>query len=334
MGVVIETVPVGNPGNANDTHGAGYGAVGYEYNIGKYEVTAGQYCEFLNAVAATDTYGLYNSSMNNDSRGCQITQNGTGPDNYTYDFSGKPSGSTADWENRPVNYVSWYDAAMFANYLTSGNVNNGAYNTSTGDPVYWGDSDASKYTGITARDSAEMDALVSTYGKVYVIPTEDEWYKAAYYDPSLNAGAGGYYEYPTSSMTVPSNDLTDPDGGNNATFYISVGDYTIRSPYWRTEVGAHENSESPYDTFDQGGNVWEWNEALYGDFRGGVRGLKGASFHAFSGDLRASGRNCLIDYGPTYGGYWIGFRVSQVPEPASLSLLAFGGLAMLRRRRR
>lgn len=51
--VSIETVPVGNPGNA------GYAPVGYTYNIGKYEITAGQYTEFLNAVAATDTYGLY-----------------------------------------------------------------------------------------------------------------------------------------------------------------------------------------------------------------------------------------------------------------------------------
>ena len=44
----------------------GFGAVGYMYNIGKYEVTAGQYCEFLNKVAATDTYGLYNDSMCED----------------------------------------------------------------------------------------------------------------------------------------------------------------------------------------------------------------------------------------------------------------------------
>ena len=57
---VIDTVPVGNLGNTNDTHGAGYGAVDYAYNVGKYEVTAGQYTEFLNAVGGVDTYGLYN----------------------------------------------------------------------------------------------------------------------------------------------------------------------------------------------------------------------------------------------------------------------------------
>ena len=47
--VTIETVPVGNAGNAADT--TGYGAVAYDYALGKYEVTLNQYSEFLNAVA-------------------------------------------------------------------------------------------------------------------------------------------------------------------------------------------------------------------------------------------------------------------------------------------
>ena len=49
----IDTVPVGNVANATDT--TGYGSVPYMYDIGKYEVTAGQYTAFLNAVAKTDT---------------------------------------------------------------------------------------------------------------------------------------------------------------------------------------------------------------------------------------------------------------------------------------
>ena len=165
--VNIETVPVGNPGNADDTHGGGFGGVGYEYRIGKYEVTAGQYCEFLNAVDpnGSNAHGLYNSSMDTNSYGCQITRNAGAS---AYDFSGAPSGSASDWEKRPVNYVSWYDAAMFANWLTSGNIHQGAYNTSAG--ANWGDSDAGYYTGITPRGSAAMDALVGTYGKVYLIP--------------------------------------------------------------------------------------------------------------------------------------------------------------------
>ncbi len=63
----IETVAVGNPGNAADTttqsgNPAGQGRVDYTYNSGKYEITAVQYVEFLNSVADTDRYGLYDTS--------------------------------------------------------------------------------------------------------------------------------------------------------------------------------------------------------------------------------------------------------------------------------
>jgi formylglycine-generating enzyme len=63
--ISLKFVTVGNPGNQPDTRydETGFGAVDYVYAIGKYEVTAGQYTAFLNAVAATDTYGLYNTNM-------------------------------------------------------------------------------------------------------------------------------------------------------------------------------------------------------------------------------------------------------------------------------
>src|SRR5262245_377235 len=81
----IATVPVGNAGNASDTRyeTPGYGSVSYTYNIGKYEVTAGQYTEFLNSVAVTDTYGLYNTVMSRTDYGSGITQSGS-PGSYTY----------------------------------------------------------------------------------------------------------------------------------------------------------------------------------------------------------------------------------------------------------
>jgi formylglycine-generating enzyme len=320
--VNIETVHVGNPGNAADTEvmsdgTTGYGAVNYEYNIGKYEVTAGQYCEFLNAVAKTDTFGLYNPNMNDNSHGCQITQKSTSG-NFTYDFSGgtvEAAGSTAaDWQDRPVNYVSWYDTLRFANWLTNGQPTGSQENGTTETGSY-------TLTGATSVDSLPDHATLAagTTAK-WLLTSENEWYKAAYHK---NGGVlGNYYDYPTSSDSRPSNDFDL--GGNNATFYDS--DDTIGSPYWRTEVGAHKNSDSPYGTFDQDGNVWEWNEAMLGSYRG----LRGGAFPRSGTYLPASYRH---SDDPTDELSFIGVRVASVPEPATLTLLTLGSLALVRRRK-
>ncbi len=148
--VVIDTVTVGNPGNAGENSGesepGGYGpdrvcgAVDYVYRIGKFEVAAGQYTEFLNAVAVTDTYGLYHPWMDSNPYGCQITQNGE-DGGYAYDFSGgtteAPGSTAADWADRPVNYVSWGDAARFCNWLHNGQPTGAQDLTTTEDGSYY-----------------------------------------------------------------------------------------------------------------------------------------------------------------------------------------------------
>ncbi len=107
--ITIDSVPVGNAGNANDS--TGYGGVGYNYSIGKYEVTLNQYSAFLNAVGATDTYGLYNTSMGSNPNIMGISRSGVSG-SYSYSVIG--SGA------RPVTYVSWYDSARFVNWLHNG----------------------------------------------------------------------------------------------------------------------------------------------------------------------------------------------------------------------
>ena len=124
--VTIDWVSVGNPGNADDD--TGYGGVSDEYQISTYEVTAGQYTEFLNAVAATDTYGLYNTSMDSIGEGCQIQQSGSSG-SYTYSVA-------SDYADRPVNYVSWYDCLRFANWLHNGQPTGSQDASTTEDGAY------------------------------------------------------------------------------------------------------------------------------------------------------------------------------------------------------
>ncbi len=303
--VTMDWVTVGNAGNANDD--TGYGGVSEVYRISKYEVTAGQYCDFLNAVAATDTYGLYKTRMGDispSSKGCNI-QRGGSFGSYTYSVA-------ADWAHRPVNIVSWYDTLRFSNWLHNGQPTGGQINATTEDGAY---------------DMSLGASVVCKAGATVWLPSEDEWYKAAYH--KNNGVTGNYFDWQTNCDSKPSNDLIDPDPGNNATFWQDGG-YTIGNPYYRTEVGEFENSESPYGTFDQCGNVWEWVEA-YGHMWGSSqRVIRGSSWAC--NNIRTR-EGALWEYPPASEGWSIGFRVASVPEPCSLVLLSLGGLALRKRRR-
>jgi len=273
-GAELEMVTIGNPGNAPDVrYGTpGRGGVPYTYDIGKHEVTVAQYTEFLNAVAATNTYGLYNPNMADTTAqyGCNIQQSGS-PGGFTYTVGDGSPTDVAAWGDRPVNFVGWGDAARYANWLHNGKPTGEQDLTTTEDGSYF-------LNGAT--NPSALLAVVREPDATWVIPSEDEWYKAAYHK---NDGVtGAYFDYPTRSDDVPSNDWVDPDPGNHANYYQD--DYTIGSPCWRTKAGEFENSGSPYGTFDQCGNVLEWTETVLGSARctrGGSFG-DGSTIHAAS----------------------------------------------------
>ncbi len=274
--VVMDWITVGDPGNVDDTHGDGYGGVAVTYNIGKYEVTNSQYAELLNGVATVgDPYGLYNTEMGSGYGG--ITRSGS-PPNYTYD-------AIPGRENMPVNWVSWYDTLRFANWMHNGQAS--------------GDTEDGAY------DMSEGPGVVRKPGALVFMPSEDEWYKAAYY---MGGGPNaGYANFPTqgSIPTAEAPPGTDMVNGS-ANYDDAVGDLT--------NVGAYtaKPSDSAYGTFDQGGNVYEWNEAdIVGD--GSARGLRGGAFSRSVDHLPAAYRN-PIGF-PWFELGWIGFRVAEVSEP-------------------
>ena len=95
-------------------------------------------------------------------------------------------------------------------------------------------------------------AITRNAGATYFIPSENEWYKAAYYKGGgTNAG---YWLYPTQSNTAPSNVLS-ATGTNNANYHGTRRATPIRANYL-TPVGTFAASPGPYGTFDQGGDVW------------------------------------------------------------------------------
>ncbi|MCB1203528.1 MAG: SUMF1/EgtB/PvdO family nonheme iron enzyme [Verrucomicrobiae bacterium] len=257
----IEMVTVGNPGNAADPGNTSdpnvYGAVADTFQIGKHEVTLEQYTAFLNAVAATDTYDLYDPSLLKDSQVAGIQQNGS-PGSHTYTVVGAGT--------RPVTYVDWFAAARFCNWLHNGRPTGAqiAGTTETG---------AYALNGATSGLSITRES-----GAKFWIPSEDEWYKAAYHHPNgLGGPADDYYLYPTMSDTPPDNQIGATP--NQANVYTTVYSVTQSSSVsttqnYLTDIGAFSGSPSYYGTFDQGGNVWEWTEGI----NGGQHALRGSSW--------------------------------------------------------
>ena len=305
--VSIAWSPVANPGNAVDSRLGGVsGAVGHNYSIGTYDVTYSQYAEFLNTKDPTgaNTLGLWNSGMADAELGLTnfggITFNSANANGSKYVL-------IPGQENFPVTSVTWYDAARFANWI-----NNGQGNAST---------ETGSYTLLGGTPTPSNAATITrNTGAGVVLPTSDEWYKAAFYNPSTKT----YFNFPTSSNSAPV--ASAPTGLANHANYNSL-------VFNLTNVGAYTGTTSPYGAYDMGGEVYQWTETLVGT----DRFARGSPFNGDS-DLMVYNVSGASSAGfPNGEGLNLGFRlanVASVPEPSSLTLAAFGLLALACRLRR
>ncbi len=212
--------------------------------------------------------------------------------------SGVGSGNEDAWvgigSNAPATQVSWHEAARYSNWLTTGDENSGAYLIGGGGLV----------TGI------DRASAVSTYGTVYVLPTVDEFYKAAYFDAS--GGGSGYSTYADGTNIRPTEgiDVNYDDGGS-----------PLGVP-WLVGTGITEQN----GTRDMMGNVWEWLESLPADNDPLERAVSGGSYLSDSVSLRNIGSRPGVSLATS--STQIGFRVVAIPEPGTLSLMSLSTISL------
>lgn len=267
-------VEIGDVGNPETTfidysgHTVTYGAVDYEYRIGKFEVSI---AEFQMAVGAG---GGKRETFWNDGIG-------TGAD--------RTVGSDA-----PVCNVNLYEAMKYCNWRTSGNINNGLYQNN-GDGT-WG----IRYDRSTA---------IETLGTFYAVPTDDEWFKAAYWTGS------GYSLYADGTNVQPMQD----DGTGIGWNYDYA--YDIPNQVRKVTVGALEQN----GTVNMMGNVAEWTEGEFPEIRYG--GYRGGSY------IDSHMQSTWSGGGVTLEAVNVGFRVVQIPEPSSIAMISLvSGCAVFVRR--
>lgn len=293
----IDWVTVGAPGNAPDTEvmradrTTGYGSVPYMFEISKYLITNKQYATFLNAVAReSDPYLLYHPCL--PSNACYAAGSGilrTG-EAGNYSYSVEPGR-----QRRPANYMNLFDTLRFANWMNNGQggpgtTEDGAYTLRGGTPV-----------------PTNAATIHRNPGAKIAVASENEWYKAAYYDGKKHV----YYDYPAGSNKPLTCALPGPKP-NTGNCGLVTGQQDPDNPnFWGrldvTDVGAYTNSASPWGAFDMGGNLFQWTDtisyAVVGQYHAGaqIAPLQDAAYsvtgNPFGGDLGTTGILRGTDFG-------------------------------------
>jgi len=225
-------------------------------------------------------------------------------------------GNAGYWsDSEPTGGISWHEAAKLSNWLTTGHYDQGYYSIDSGGLA-------------TIPSGVSHDAYAAAHGTTYFIPTENEWYKAAYHkNNGVTGGADNYWNYPTGSDSMPvgiRNPQNVPFDAVFYDFYDGPDGYTQDYPNDVTNAGV----ASPYGTIGQGGNIWEWDEAVVWGL-GWWRGVRGGYSNSGPELLHASGR---YSSDPAYEYGNNGFRVASIeaiPEPGSLAVWAGVALTAL-----
>lgn len=230
--------------------------------------------------------------------------------------SGMSNVTAGAWTgSQPAANISWYEAAAFVNWLNTSTGKQAAYNltfSGSWSMTLWSSADA--WTAGGTNLYRHKDAF-------YFLPSENEWYKAAYYNPA----GSNYFLYPTASDTAP----TAVASGTNAG--TAVYNNVTNIPAAVTDAGGL----SPYGTMGQGGNVWEWNESAFdgtNNVASESRVSRGGNWINAQDILRSSFR---VESAPAYDNTDTGFRVASVPEPSTyvLVLLGAGAVYLWKRRK-
>jgi formylglycine-generating enzyme len=285
----IDFVTIGNPGNVADTTGDPNpaGSVPYTFRMGQFEISE-QMIDKANEVG-----GLGITKFNRSA-------------------------------NKAATGVSWNEAARFVNWLNTSTGSAPAYKFATqpGQVGYDPGSSIQLWTPTDAGYSPQN--LYRNSLARYFLPSINEWYKSAYYDPT----SGQYYNYPTGSNIRPDGIDFVNDPVFDAVFYEGGN---LQGPNDITNVGLF----SPYGTAGQGGNVEEWEETendLVNDSPSSLRDLRGGEWGLGDWSLTKSerGRTAASNSASSWG-----FRVASavVPEPSTifLAVVAFAALPIRRR---
>ncbi|HSH16481.1 MAG TPA: SUMF1/EgtB/PvdO family nonheme iron enzyme, partial [Verrucomicrobiae bacterium] len=279
--VAIPFVTVTNAGNPPDER-TGRGSVPYNFRMGRFEINNLQYAAFLNAVAADDRHKLYSTNMTADVHGGILRSGSPGDYHYTV----KPG-----MGHHPVVWADFHDALRFCNWLHHGQPAGRQDATTTEDGAY-----TMTAAGIAAN------TITRNPGARFWVPSDDEWYKAAYHQPWAAGGEfGDYWLYPTRSNDAPFSEMPPGDAHS-----VNV---CCETQSRATDVGAYVGSPSYYGTFDQAGNVEEWTEDIIYITN---RGLRGGSW--YYSEYYTAWQVFSFDT-TDYDGDSIGFRVAGIAEP-------------------